>query len=82
MGQIQLIQKVGSNCFLIETVENPCKASNEYAESLKDKKPVMYKYFGSMNPDDFYKLVGISKIQRYRLAWNLSSLCYFLLLML
>ena len=63
-------------------VENICKASNEYAESLKEKKPVMYKYFRSMDSDDFYKLVailihfGYKKIPRYRLAWNTSSLCY------
>ena len=61
-------------------MKNLCKASNEYAEFLKDKKPVMYKYFGGMNPDNFYKLVGIlihfgyRKIPRYHLAWKPSSL--------
>lgn len=51
-------------------------------QSLKDKKPVMYKYFQSMNSDDFYKLVailihfGYRRIPPCRLAWSTSSLCY------
>ena len=65
-----------------DIVEYICKASNEYAESLKEKKPTMYKYYASMTTDDFYKLVaifihfGYKKVPRCRLAWNASSLCY------
>ena len=63
-------------------VEYICNSSNEYAELLKDTKPVMYKYYNNMSTDDFYKMVaifihlGYKKIPRYRLAWSMSSLCY------
>ena len=57
--------------FGAEIVEYICKATNEYAESLKEKKPVMYKYFNSMSSKEFYKLLaifihfGYKKIPRY-----------------
>ena len=35
------------------------KASNEYAESLKDKRTVTYEDYKSMKPVDFFKVVGI-----------------------
>ena len=65
-----------------EMVDYICKSSNEYAEVLKDTKPVMYKYYNNMSPVDFYKMVailihlGYKRIPRYRLAWNSTSLCY------
>ena len=42
-----------------DILEYICKASNEYAESLKEKKPTMYKYYTSMTTEDFYQLVAI-----------------------
>ena len=39
-------------------VQKICDASNEYAELLKDKKPVMYCY-QTMTEDDLHKLIAI-----------------------
>ena len=63
-------------------VDSICKASDEYAETQKEKKPIMYGYYKGMTREDFYKLVGIiihlgyRRIPRYRFAWSPSSLCF------
>ena len=63
-------------------VQSICDASNEYAESLKDVKPIMYRYLKTMTRNDLYQLIGIlihfgyRKIPRYRFAWSCRSLCY------
>ena len=59
-----------------------CKASNEYADLLQDRRKVMYKYYKGMSPEDFYKMVallihfGYKKIPHYRFAWSKATLCY------
>ena len=68
--------------FGADIVQYICKASDEYAESLKDNRTVTYKYYKSMTPDDFLKVVGIlihfgyKEIPNYRLAWCQTSLYY------
>ena len=59
-----------------------CKASDEYADLLQDRRKVMYKYYKGMSTEDFYKMVailihfGYKKIPNYRFAWSKTSLCY------
>ena len=59
-----------------------CKASDEHADLLQDRRKVMYKYYKGMSPEDFYKMVallihfGYKKIPHYRVAWSKTSLCY------
>ena len=63
-------------------VQEICRCSDEYAEQLKEKKPVMYRYYKGMSPETFDKLIGIilhlgyRRIPQYRLAWSPRSLCY------
>lgn len=45
--------------FDAEIVDYICSASNEYAESEKEKRPAMYHYYKSMTRNDFYKLLGV-----------------------
>ena len=62
-----------------------CSATNEYAERNKSKYPTMLAYYDVMNPEKFYKVVGIlvhlgyHKIPRPRLMWSPTSLCFDLL---
>ena len=68
--------------FDAEIVDYICNTSNEYAESEKEKRPAMYRYYKSMTKNDLYKLLGViihlgyRRIPRYRLAWSPSSLCF------
>lgn len=68
--------------FSDDIVDYICRASDEYADSLQDRRKVMYKYYKRMSPEDFYKVVallihfGYKKIPSYRLAWSKASLCY------
>ena len=49
---------------------------------MAERHKQMYRYFKGMLPDDFSTIMGIiihlgyCKIPRYRLMWNLKSLCY------
>lgn len=59
-----------------------CRASDEYADMLQDRRKVMYSYYKRMSPEDFYRMLailihfGYKKIPSYRLAWSKASLCY------
>ena len=68
--------------FSQDIAEYICKASDEYADLLRDRRKVMYEYYKRMAVEDFYKMVallihfGYKKIPNYRLAWSKKSLCY------